>query len=264
MAEIFGYGDAHFLRVAPAVSLLNQPITGMGTSPTGKGYRPRRGDGGIFGYGDVKFYGSLPGIDVHVADVIGQRSDTDGKGLLDHAYGGQVYAFGDAHRLGNYVASPCDPIAAIFANPKKQGYRLVTRSGATLPFGTAPGGNLPTGTPMKCPPQNPKAEAAIAWVEARMEQCLRGAVRNGRRERGPHLRGVPHGACANWLARPDKHADWQNAPWVHSSFLNTSSAGHVAISLGNGYIVSTSIDNRIGVAPVGFLRNPLGWASAPW
>ena len=31
-----------------------------------------------------------------------------------------------------------------------------------------------------------------------------------------------------------------------------------------GQVVSTSVSHRIGVAPVGLLQNPLGWAPAPW
>ena len=62
-----------------------------------------------------------------------------------------MYSFGDAGALGSYSASPCNPIAAIFSNPAAQGYRLVTESGATIPFGAAPGGSQPTGDPRFCP-----------------------------------------------------------------------------------------------------------------
>jgi hypothetical protein len=42
-------------------------------------------------------------------------------------------------------------VAAIFSSPTSQGYRLVTRSGATIPFGAAPGGDRATESDTVCP-----------------------------------------------------------------------------------------------------------------
>jgi Excalibur calcium-binding domain len=134
---------------------LNQPINGIGTSPTGKGYRMVARDGGIFSFGDVPFYGSLPGRGLNVADVVGTAATPTNKGYWIARTGGQVYAFGDAHNFGNYTPSACDPVSAIFSNPKAQGYRLVTASGATIAFGAAPGGSGATGTPRQCPSTTP-------------------------------------------------------------------------------------------------------------
>jgi hypothetical protein len=48
-------------------------------------------------------------------------------------------------------------------------------------------------------------------------------------------------------------------------FYKTSAAGHVALSLGNGTIASTSVDNsHIGIVPADYFQNPLGWAVSPW
>ena len=69
---------------------------------------------------------------------------------------------------------------------------------------------------------------------------------------------------ANWEARPDGRADWQNAPRGALVFYNTSADGHVAISLGDGNVVSTVANHRIGVVPIGYFQNPLGWARSPW
>ena len=68
---------------------------------------------------------------------------------------GAIYAFGNAYPYVPRPISACDPVVAIFAHPKTQGFRLVTLSGATLPFGGAPGGNQPTGKQVQCPPANP-------------------------------------------------------------------------------------------------------------
>ena len=46
----------------------------------------------------------------------------------------------------------------------------------------------------------------------------------------------------------------------------TSTSGHVAISLGNGTVISTSArGNVIGISPVtGWFTPLLGWAPSPW
>jgi hypothetical protein len=41
---------------------LNQPIVGMGHSPSGHGYWLVASDGGIFAFGDAGFYGSTGNI----------------------------------------------------------------------------------------------------------------------------------------------------------------------------------------------------------
>ena len=62
-------------------------------------------------------------------------------------------------------------MTAIFSNPKAQGYRLITRSGATVPFGSAPGGNQSTGAPLRCSsapvpvPLDPPKPSTISLAE---------------------------------------------------------------------------------------------------
>jgi hypothetical protein len=146
---IFSFGDARFFGSAGNL-VLNQPIVGITTSTTGRGYRLAARDGGIFGYGDAAFQGSLPGRGVHATDVVGMAPTPTGNGYWIARGNGQVYAFGDAHALGSGAPSSCDAITAIVANPKAQGYRLVTTSGATVAFGRAPGGTRPTGVARRC------------------------------------------------------------------------------------------------------------------
>ncbi|HWS47407.1 MAG TPA: hypothetical protein VN636_16205, partial [Acidimicrobiia bacterium] len=129
---------------------LRQPIVGIMTSPSGNGYRMFARDGGIFSFGDTPFLGSLPGIGIHVTDVVGVAATPTNRGYWIVRQGGQVYAFGDARYLGNYGASPADPVAAAVADPAAAGYRLITRSGRTIPFGFAPGGSCVTGPSQPC------------------------------------------------------------------------------------------------------------------
>jgi hypothetical protein len=149
---IFTFGDAHFYGSTGGIHL-SQPIIGITTSPTGKGYRMVAKDGGIFSFGDVPFYGSLPSRGLHTTDVVGMASTPTGKGYWIARADGTVYNFGDAGNFGLYTRSQCDPIVGIFSNPKRQGYRLLMQSGATVAFfQSAPGGGKETGIPVQCVP----------------------------------------------------------------------------------------------------------------
>jgi len=55
---IFSFGDARFFGSTGNIRL-NQPIVGMASSPTGRGYWFVAADGGVFSFGDTHFYGSL-------------------------------------------------------------------------------------------------------------------------------------------------------------------------------------------------------------
>jgi hypothetical protein len=144
---VFTFGDARFYGSTGNL-VLNEPITGMTTSPTAKGYRMVAKDGGIFTFGDVPFYGSLPGLRITATNVVGMARIPSDTGYWIARSTGEVYAIGFAQVDGS---STCNPIAAIISTPTAQGYRLVTESGATIPFGHAPGGDLPTGNPRLCP-----------------------------------------------------------------------------------------------------------------
>jgi hypothetical protein len=148
---IFSFGDANFYGSTGNLHLA-EPINGITTSATGRGYRMVARDGGIFSFGDAKFYGSLPGKGLHVDDVVGMAPTPSNNGYWIARSGGEIYSFGDAKPFADYIASMCDPVTAIFSNPKAQGFRLVTSSGATIPFGKAPGGSQPTGAAVQCPP----------------------------------------------------------------------------------------------------------------
>ena len=151
---IFTFGDAKFYGSTGNL-VLNAPITGMTTSFSGKGYRMVAADGGIFSFGDAPFYGSLPGLGITANDVVGMAqiaSNVSGYWTRLDGYwiaraDGEVYSLGYAQIFQENI---CNRIAAIFSNPFVQGYRLVTESGATIPFGRAPGGDQPTGNPQLC------------------------------------------------------------------------------------------------------------------
>ncbi|MEV4343749.1 hypothetical protein AB0J83_04655 [Actinoplanes sp. NPDC049596] len=70
-------------------------------------------------------------------------------------------------------------------------------------------------------------------------------------------------ARANANARPLQQP-YTDAPRGSLVFYNTSASGHVAISLGAGKVYSTSAGGRIGIVPISYFQNPLGWSYAPW
>jgi cell wall-associated NlpC family hydrolase len=70
-------------------------------------------------------------------------------------------------------------------------------------------------------------------------------------------------ARANWNDRVQQQP-YTSAPRGSLVFYNTSADGHVAISIGNGKIYSSSVGGRLGIASISYFPNPLGWAYAPW
>jgi hypothetical protein len=70
-------------------------------------------------------------------------------------------------------------------------------------------------------------------------------------------------AIEDWDSQ-QQHSDWQHAPRGAMVFYDTSSDGHVALSLGDGRVVSSSAHHQVGIVPVGFFQHPLGWAYAPY
>lgn len=112
-----------------------------------------------------------------------------------------------------------------------------------------------------------RADRAITWMLARRGttayegRCER-AVENAFGTSGRHPT-----AWANWTARVrlgQARTPAAAAPRGALVFYRTSRRGHVAISLGGGKVVSTSVHGRIGVVSLSYFQHPLGWAHAPW
>jgi hypothetical protein len=110
---------------------------------------------------------------------------------------------------------------------------------------------------------NNSSERAIDWMYARLgnpsyEGLCEKAVENafGRSAVYPSAR-------ANWNARAQR-TPYNTAPRGALVFYNTSANAHVAISLGNGKVITTSAGGRIGIVPISYFQNPVGWAWAPW
>jgi hypothetical protein len=110
-----------------------------------------------------------------------------------------------------------------------------------------------------------KAEHAIEWFRARTgSRAFEGkcelAVESAFGTSGRYASAKSH-----WNGRSaDQRRPHTAAPRGSLVFYNTSVHGHVAISLGNGMVASTSVNGKIGTAGISYFQNPLGWATSPW
>ncbi|HET9769592.1 MAG TPA: serine hydrolase, partial [Acidimicrobiia bacterium] len=139
---IFAFGDASFFGSTGSIRL-NQPIVGMASTPTGKGYWFVARDGGIFAFGDAPYAGSTGAIALN-QPIVGMAAVPPGPGAgpgtgywLVAADGG-VFAFGTAGFFGSTGAIRLNqPIVGMAATPTGGGYWLVARDGGVFAFGDA-------------------------------------------------------------------------------------------------------------------------------
>lgn len=116
-----------------------------------------------------------------------------------------------------------------------------------------------------------KGEAAITWYYSRIgntsydsptrlcEKAAENAFGTG---------GVFNTASDNWRAVGSPRNGFMAAPRGTLVFYQTSSAGHVALSLGNGQVISSTSQNSrnaIGISPIsGWFSPGLGWSNSLW
>ncbi len=116
---------------------LNQPTTGIASTPDGGGYWLVAKDGGIFSLGDAGFYGSMGGRPLN-KPVISMAATADNRGYWLVASDGGIFSFGDAVFHGSMGGKPLNkPIVGIAATPDGGGYWLVASDGGIFAFGDA-------------------------------------------------------------------------------------------------------------------------------
>ena len=280
------YGDASFYGSTGAL-VLTRPIVGVSATPSGRGYWSVANDGGIFSFGDARFFGSTGALHLN-RPIVGMAATHAGRGYWFVASDGGLFSFGDAAFHGSPSAAiGGQSIVGMGATPSGDGYWLAGADGSVFGYGggattRVPGvGSFPTsqrvigiaakpvgrGYWLASTPRavtNAKAEAAIAWYMSRLGQHVYEGQCELAVENAFGTLSVYATAYTDWYAQPVKHTDWQNAPRGALVYWNTSAAGHVAISLGAGRVVSTSVDGGIGIVPSDHFQNPLGWADSPF
>jgi hypothetical protein len=134
---VFGFGAAGF-HGSMGGHPLNQPVVGMASTPSGRGYWLVARDGGIFAFGDAGFYGSTGGTPLN-QPIVGMAATPTGRGYWLVAADGGIFAYGDALFRGSMGgrALPA-PIVGMAATPGGIGYWLVTAKGNVYAFGDAP------------------------------------------------------------------------------------------------------------------------------
>src|SRR5579864_8866529 len=116
---------------------LNQPIVGMASTLSGRGYWLVASDGGIFAFGDAAFHGSTGGVRL-VQPIVGMAATPSGKGYWLVASDGGIFAFGDAAFYGSTGGVRlAQPIVGMVATPSGHGYWLVASDGGIFSYGDA-------------------------------------------------------------------------------------------------------------------------------
>jgi hypothetical protein len=116
---------------------LNQPITGMVSTPDGGGYWLVARDGGIFAFGDAGFHGSTGSLVLN-QPVVSMAPTNDNQGYWLVARDGGIFAFGDAQFYGSTGSMHLNkPIVGMAATPDGGGYWLVASDGGLFAFGDA-------------------------------------------------------------------------------------------------------------------------------
>ena len=112
----------------------------------------------------------------------------------------------------------------------------------------------------------PRAERAIAWFRAHLGTTAWEGYCELAVEQSFGTRHRYANARSNWESgRGRQHRDWRRAPRGALVFWSTSADAHVAISLGDGTVLTTSGHGaRIGRVPMTWFGRPLGWKRADW
>ncbi|MDQ1467848.1 MAG: hypothetical protein QOH10_2263 [Actinomycetota bacterium] len=131
-----GASGANYLG-SVALSPIKRPVTGMASTPTGRGYWLAADDGGVFSFGDARFYGSTGAIRLN-RPIVDIASTVSGHGYWLVASDGGVFSFGDARFYGSTGAIRLNrPIVGIAATPSGRGYWLAASDGGIFSFGDA-------------------------------------------------------------------------------------------------------------------------------
>ena len=116
---------------------LAQPVVGIASTTSGRGYWLVARDGGIFSFGDAAFHGSTGAMRLN-QPIVGMAATPTGGGYWFVAADGGIFSFGDAAFHGSTGAMRLNqPIVGMAATSTGRGYWLVARDGGIFAFGDA-------------------------------------------------------------------------------------------------------------------------------
>ena len=132
-APTSGGGGAGFFG-STGDRVLNKPIVGMASTPSGRGYWLVASDGGMFSFGDAGFFGST-GDRVLNKPIVGMASTPSGRGYWLVASDGGMFSFGDAGFFGSTGDRVLNkPIVGMSSTATSDGYWLVASDGGIFAF----------------------------------------------------------------------------------------------------------------------------------
>ena len=127
--EVFAFGDARYFGGAPDGTAA---VTGIATTPSGRGYWTTNLDGDVFTAGDALYLGGAP--DGSAVTGIAATPSRQGYWLVNVF--GDVFAYGDARYLGG-APDGTTGVIGIAATPSGRGYWITNRDGDVFAFGDA-------------------------------------------------------------------------------------------------------------------------------
>jgi hypothetical protein len=133
---VFTFGSFGFYG-SEGGTVLNQPVTGISSTPLTPGYWEVAKDGGIFTFGTAGFYGSTGAIVLN-KPVVGMTPTPDGRGYYLVASDGGVFTFGDGVFRGSTGGIRLfAPVVGGATTPDGRGYFLFAADGGVFAFGDA-------------------------------------------------------------------------------------------------------------------------------
>ena len=124
----------------------SDPVTGITTTPDGKGWFAVTADGLVTARGDATYRGDLlhpskGGKTIHVSDIVAIVDTADGGGYWLLGADGEVYPFGDATFHGDLLHLPggksvhVTDVVGMVAAPSGSGYLLIGSDGGVFALG---------------------------------------------------------------------------------------------------------------------------------
>ena len=145
---VFALGNAGFHGSVPQLQgpggplagrPLAAPVTGLASSPTGRGYWLVAADGGMFCFGDAGFHGSVPQalpprrrLEAQVTSMVPQ-----GRGYLLVAADGGIFTFGEARFMGSLGGRGVGDVVAAAVKQDRSGYLILRSNGSLAAFGSS-------------------------------------------------------------------------------------------------------------------------------
>jgi hypothetical protein len=143
--------DGPTTRPTPVHGWHDDPVVGVASTPSVRGYWLGASDGAVFAFGDSTYVGSARPLRL-AAPVVSVAPTPTGRGYWMAGADGGVFAFGDAVFAGSAGgAHLAQPVTGMASSPSGRGYWLVAGDGGVFAFGDAGFHGAAAGLPLGAP-----------------------------------------------------------------------------------------------------------------